>query len=84
MNGGAKETCNMIPEGYFVAGGNGDWEKGVLENIRTIDFKAELIKGDNELTIGALSPGFVLERIVITPEGTEPPYSYLGPVTDYE
>lgn len=77
----AKESvkADMIPEGYEVSGKNADWEKGVLDNIRIKDIKADMKKGLNEITISALTPGFVLERIVIMPEDHKDVYSYLGP-----
>ena len=59
--------------------GNEPWERGVLDNIRITDTVMEFKEGINELVIGALSPGFVLEKIIIFPEGTQLPYSYLGP-----
>ncbi len=72
-------TEDMIPEGYSVAAGNAAWSAGVLDNIRIKTITARFTEGINELTIGALYPGFVLEKIVITHEGEELPYSYLGP-----
>ncbi len=72
-------TDDMIPEGYSVAAGNTAWSEGVLDNIRIKTITVQLSEGINELTIGALYPGFVLEKIVITREGETLPYSYLGP-----
>ncbi len=74
---------SMIPDGFEIGDGKSIWEQGVLDNIRTKDVTLELRKGLNELKISALSPGFVLEKIVITPETVALPYSYLGPVETY-
>ncbi|MCR5688026.1 MAG: glycosyl hydrolase 115 family protein [Lachnospiraceae bacterium] len=70
---------NLIPEGYAVGDRQKDWEKGVLDNIRCAHAVMDLKAGMNELHVGAVSPGFVLEKIVIVPEGCALPYSYLGP-----
>ncbi len=78
-NGGSLRVINMIPDGYAVGDGNDIWGKGVLDNVHIRDIQAELSGGVNTLTISARSPGFVLEKIVIFPEGEEMPYSYLGP-----
>lgn len=40
-------------------------------------------KGINKLRIYAVSPGFVLEKLVIYPEGKQPADSYLGPTETY-
>ena len=78
-NGADPVEINMIPEGYSVGDGNKAWEQGVLANVHTKDTVICLKKGMNDIKIGAISPGFVLEKIVITPEDVTLPYSYLGP-----
>ncbi len=79
INGADPVELNMIPDGFAVGDGNVSWERGVLDNVRTLDVAMVLRNGINEITIGAVSPGFVLEKIVITPESVTLPYSYLGP-----
>ncbi len=81
--GGDIMEVNMIPEGFAVGDGNAPWEKGVLDNTRTKDIMLTFKSGINELTIGAISPGFVLERIVIRPKDLRVPDSYLGPAETY-
>ena len=51
----------------FKAGSPGDanWCKGVLDNIRKTKTKLHFEAGVNEITIGALEAGLVLERILI-------------------
>ena len=84
IKAGEKLTeINMIPEGYAIGDGQEFWGEGVLSNIRRKDITLELTEGVNEITIGALSPGFVLEKIVLFPEGSEPAYSYLGPAQTF-
>ena len=70
---------DTIPEGYMVGDGKEPWSTGVLCNGRITDVSLDLQKGINDIKIFALSPGFVLEKIVIVPEGVKLPYSYLGP-----
>ncbi len=78
-NGSSPADVNMIPDDFAVGDGQKSWEQGVLDNVRVKDTAVELSKGLNEIKIGAITPGFVLEKIVITPEGVTLPYSYLGP-----
>jgi hypothetical protein len=78
-NGSSPVDVNMIPDDFAVGDGQKSWEQGVLDNVRVKDTAVELSKGLNEIKIGAITPGFVLEKIVITPEGVTLPYSYLGP-----
>ncbi len=77
------KEVNMIPEGFAIGDGQEFWGEGVLSNIRQKDITLDLKEGINEITIGALSPGFVLEKLVIRPEGKEPAYSYLGPAQTF-
>lgn len=72
---------NPIPEGYYV--GDGTWAKNVLDNIRRHSSKISCKEGLNTLRIYAVSPGFVLEKLVIYPEGKKPAESYLGPTETY-
>jgi Gylcosyl hydrolase family 115 C-terminal domain len=72
---------NVLPEGYRVDDEN--WAEGVLNNIHkhtsTIPFKS----GINTHRIYAVSPGFLLEKLVIYPVGKKPANSYLGPTETY-
>lgn len=75
---GDYREVNLIPDGYEVRDHNKPWEAGVLANVRCTDVETDLKKGINKITISALSPGLVLEKIVIVRVGCELPYSYLG------
>ena len=81
VSAGAGEVkyVNTVPDGFEIRDGNRQWEQGVLDNMRRTDVLMELAGGMNELHVSAASPGFVLEKIVISPEGMDVPYSYLGP-----
>lgn len=83
VNNGAKTVINMIPEGYKVCDGNPCWEEGVLANGHVKEITADLAAGANELTVSAATPGFVLEKIVIFPEGNKIPDSFYGPPQTY-
>jgi hypothetical protein len=65
----------------FVAGSPADkkWCQGVLDNIRICEASLTFDKGINEITIGAIDPALILERILIYKKGSTPPPSYLGP-----
>jgi Glycosyl hydrolase family 115/Gylcosyl hydrolase family 115 C-terminal domain len=72
---------NALPEGYRVDDPN--WAAGVLQNIRRNCSNIYCKEGLNTLRIYAVSPGFVLEKLVIYPEGKKPANSYLGPTETY-
>ncbi|MBN1647849.1 MAG: glycosyl hydrolase 115 family protein [Spirochaetales bacterium] len=70
---------NAIPEGQKVGDEQAGWGQGVLANIRTHSSRIICSKGLNSLRVYAISPGFVLERIVMHPADRELPVSCLGP-----
>ncbi|HHU62388.1 MAG TPA: alpha-glucuronidase [Natronincola sp.] len=77
------ELINTIPEGQKVGDLGHQWAAGVLDNIRRHSTKISCNSGLNTIKLHAISPGFVLEKIVIYPEGKEPAASYLGPPETY-
>ncbi len=72
---------NTLPEGYRVDDDN--WAIRVLNNIDRHVSNITCHEGVNTLRIYAVSPGFVLEKLVIYPEGKRPANSYLGPTETY-
>ncbi|WP_055106823.1 glycosyl hydrolase 115 family protein [Paenibacillus ihumii] len=74
-------VINTLPEGYRVDDGN--WAAGVLDHIRRHSTGIRCREGLNTLRIFAVSPGFVLEKLVIYPAGKRPADSYLGPAETY-
>ncbi|HOV40900.1 MAG TPA: alpha-glucuronidase, partial [Oscillospiraceae bacterium] len=74
-------TVNAIPEGQRV--NSHFWAAGVLENIHKQSVKIHCHEGLNTLKVYAVSPGFVLEKLVIYKEGNKPAPSYLGPTETY-
>lgn len=63
------------------AGEPGDprWARPVVENIRVTTTRVSLEQGVVDLTLGALDPNLVVERIVVRPAGVALPASALGP-----
>ena len=71
-------TC--VPADYR-AGENSDprWCHAMVNHIRKVKTAIGCEKGVNEVTIGAVDPNFILERILIYPADHVMPESYLGP-----
>ena len=69
----------------FRAGESSDgrWAMGVLNQERRCSVVLPLTCGVQELTIGALEPGLVLEKIWIHKSSVTLPDSYLGPTESY-
>lgn len=72
---------NTVPEGYRVDDQN--WAVCVIDNIHRHSSIINCHEGLNFLRVYAVSPGFVLEKLVIYPEGKKPAKSYLGPTETY-
>ena len=83
VNGGKIIINNVIPEDFGIYDGNASWEYGPLNNIRLSEFDIELNEGINSLSIFAVSPGFVLEKIVVYKKNKKPGYGYFGPKETY-
>jgi hypothetical protein len=83
VNDGHIEVVNTIPEGQKVGDHNHQWAAGVLDNIRRHSSEISCNEGTNKIRIYAVSPGFVLEKLVIYPTGKNPLESYLGPTETY-
>ncbi len=78
---GIKQIVNVLPAD-FKAGDWDDlrWSQGVLDQIRIVRTMVNCTKGIQTITIGALEPGLILERILVYRQENEPNRSYLGPV----
>lgn len=65
----------------FQAGENSDprWCQGVLDQIHIAQARFHFEAGVQKLTVSALEPGVVLEKILISPADASLPQSYLGP-----
>lgn len=81
LNNGEIQTVNTLPTAYRVD--NSDWAAGVLNHIRTVKISVKATAGLNRLRVYAVSPGFVLEKLVIVKQGVNLPASYVGPKETY-
>ena len=81
------EAGNLIETvrgvGYRIGDQGEFWAKGVLDQIRRQEIPVSCRSGINRLRIYSVTPGFVLEKLLIRPEGTDVPESYLGPKETY-
>lgn len=83
--GNGRETRLCLVSEDYRAGDSSDkrWSEGVLNQERRTRAVLFFEKGLQELSIGALEAGVVLERLYIYPEGKGPKPSYLGPQESY-
>ncbi len=79
VNDGKEKKVNMIPEGFAVGDNQLIWKQGVLDNIRITEVGLDLKEGKNTIGIRAVSPNFVLMKLVLFEEGKAPMDSYNGP-----
>ena len=82
-NDGKEKKVNMIPDGFGVGDDQPLWKQGVLDNIRITEVGLDLKEGKNTIGIRAISPNFVLVKIVLFEEGKAPMDSYNGPSETY-
>lgn len=77
---GEKQVVTCIPADYRP-GENSDprWCEAMVNHIRKMQAVIRCEKGLNEVTVGAVDPNLILERILIYPVGHVMPESYLGP-----
>lgn len=81
---GAWQVVETVPADY-VAGSNADprWQKAMLDHIRKTKAEIHCEAGLQEITVGALDPNLILERVLIYPVNCEPGESYLGPIESF-
>lgn len=77
------ETVNAVEKDYKVGDQAEKWAEGVLSQIRRQTVSIKCRAGFNTLRVYHVTPGFVLEKIVIYPMGEKPEESYLGPAETY-
>ena len=83
VNGQNIKKVDALPEGFKVGDNQLNWAKGVLDNIRISETEVELKEGLNRITIYAVSPSFVLEKLLVFEKDNRPEDSYLGPKETY-
>lgn len=77
------ETVNAVEKDYQVGDQAEKWAESVLSQIRRQTVSIKCRAGFNTLRVYHVTPGFVLEKIVIYPMGEKPEESYLGPAETY-
>lgn len=77
------ETVNAVEKDYQVGDQAEKWAEGVLSQIQRQTVSIKCRAGFNTLRVYHVTPGFVLEKIVIYPMGEKPEESYLGPAETY-
>lgn len=81
INGGEQVIENVVGSDFtFLCN---EWVSAVRNNIRIYHSSVACNKGENHLRIYAVSPSLVIEKIVLYPEGSKLPESYLGPKESY-
>lgn len=85
QNGSEEQVLTMVEKDFLPYTSDARWNKGVLDNIRKTKIVSSFEKGVNEITIGALEAGLIIEKLVIYPLNTDGTSllkpSYLGPKT---
>ena len=78
--GGESQLVTCVPADYRP-GENSDsrWCEAMVNHIRKVKATIRCTQGLNEVTLGAVDPNLILERILIYPVGHRLPDSYLGP-----
>ena len=83
INGENLQVMNMVDLKTFVTYFSAEWAYGAEYNIQKRRVKVQCKKGMNTLRFHAFCPTIVLEKLVLFPEGKEPPASYLGPAESF-
>lgn len=83
INGEHKKILDTVSNSFHTDCTCEEWNRGVLDNIRIVESIVSVKKGVNQLYFYAADPGIVLERIVLYPENSTLPESYLGPIESW-
>ncbi len=83
MNGGRIKIINTVqkPDEQFFF--SKQWQEEAKASVKKVTDTVRCVKGENNLTFVGMSPGIVLERVLIVRKGIELPKSYLGPKESY-
>ncbi|MCM1127009.1 MAG: glycosyl hydrolase 115 family protein [Lachnospiraceae bacterium] len=81
---GTRRIVTAVPNDFKAGDWNDPrWCRGVVDQIRVVKTAVTCRKGVQEITIGALEAGLILERILLYRQENEPEASYLGPAESY-
>lgn len=82
-NNGTIEIIDAVKPEEKVGDHQEVWGAGVLNNIRRMNSELLLLDGVNHIRIYAVTPGLVLEKLVVYKEGMKPADAFLGPSETY-
>ena len=77
--GNAEQVITTVPANFVPFHTDPRWCTGVLDNIRKTKAELTFETGVQEITIGALEAGLILEKVLIYRKENAPKESYLGP-----
>jgi hypothetical protein len=77
------QTITTVPADFLPFHTDSRWCDGVLDNIRKSKANLEFKDGVQEISIGALEAGLILEKVFIYQKDNAPKDSYLGPKMSY-
>lgn len=84
VRNGASKVVTLVAAD-FRAGESSDprWASGVLNQERRISTALTLDKGVQEIGVGAMEAGLVLQRVILYKKGVQKKDAYLGPVESF-
>ena len=83
VNVGAVQVVNTVHEENRPFFGSEQWYAEGFANVKLTEAVILCHAGVNTLRFYAVSPAIILEKIVLWPDGTTLPESYLGPRESY-
>ena len=83
VNGVPMQILDAVTDDFKIGDHQPVWARGVLDQIRRRSVPVQLEQGINTIRVTPVTPGFVLEKIVIYPHGNKPAEAYLGPTETY-
>lgn len=72
VNGIQMQISDVVTDDFKIGDHQPVWARGVLDQIRCRSVPVQLEQGINTIRITPVTPGFVLEKIVIYPHGNKP------------
>lgn len=78
-----EQVITTVPADFVPFHTDPHWCNGVLANIRKTEIEMTFSEGVQEITIGALEAGLILEKVLVYRVGNEPKLSYLGPTESF-
>ncbi len=83
INGEKTQVINTVRQPEIPFFQSAQWAQEAKDNVKKVAVTVKCQKGENRLMFCGMSPGIVLERIILVKKGTELPKSYLGPKESY-